>query len=125
MVAEPVPSLSERDEHLVDVGVELGDRPLKLLQVRHGQADQQRVVATEAARSAWRSWGSLARNLPLASSASTPGSRSPATRAASIARPETPSTSSGDRVQLDAGVLQGPGGCAGPPRRAPGTGRLR
>jgi hypothetical protein len=49
MVAEPIPSPGERDEHLVDVGVELGDRGLQLLQVRHGQADQQRVVATKAA----------------------------------------------------------------------------
>ena len=44
-------------------------------------------------RSAWRSWGSLARNLPLANSASTPGSRSPLIKAVSIARPDTPSTS--------------------------------
>jgi hypothetical protein len=49
MVAEPVPSPGERGEHPVDLGVELGDRGLQLLQVGHGQADQQRVVATKAA----------------------------------------------------------------------------
>jgi hypothetical protein len=31
------------------VRVELGDRPLELLQVRHGQADEQRVVGTKPA----------------------------------------------------------------------------
>jgi hypothetical protein len=31
MVAEPIPSPGERGEHPVDVGVELGDRPLQLL----------------------------------------------------------------------------------------------
>jgi hypothetical protein len=46
---QPVPSGSERGEHPVDVGVEFGDRGLQLLQVRHGQADEQRVVATKAA----------------------------------------------------------------------------
>ena len=35
----------------------------------------------------------MARNLPLASSASTPGSRSPLIKAVSIARPDTPNTS--------------------------------
>src|SRR5215204_1830607 len=44
-------------------------------------------------RSAWRSWGSFLRSLPLANSARTWGSRSPATKASSIARPETPRTS--------------------------------
>jgi hypothetical protein len=58
-------------------------------------------------RSAWRSWGSFLRSLPLASSARTWGSRSPATRAASIARPETPRTSVATEALLDAGVLQG------------------
>src|SRR5512133_2705207 len=58
-------------------------------------------------RSAWRSWGSFLRSLPLASSASVLGSCSPATRAASIARPDTPSTSVATETLLDAGVLQG------------------
>src|SRR5215218_1743050 len=58
-------------------------------------------------RSAWRSWGSFLRSLPLASSARALGSRSPATRAASIARPETPRTSVATETLLDAGVLQG------------------
>ena len=58
-------------------------------------------------RSAWRSSGIFLRSLPLASSASTSGSRSPATRARSIARPDTPKHVGGDRVQLDPGVLQG------------------
>src|SRR6266536_1294656 len=40
-------------------------------------------------RASW-SWGSLARRRPLASSARSWGSRTPATRACSIARPETP-----------------------------------
>src|SRR5829696_5088104 len=58
-------------------------------------------------RSAWRSWGSFLRSLPLASSARTLGSRSPATKASSIARPETPRTSVATETLLDAGVLQG------------------
>src|SRR5215211_6652381 len=58
-------------------------------------------------RSAWRSWGSFLRSLPLANSARTWGSRSPATRAASIARPETPRTSAATETLLAAGVLQG------------------
>ena len=86
---QPVPSLRERGDHPVDVGVELGDRGLQLLEVGHGQADQQRVVghqtgpaAPGAAGGAWRAtclW-------PVRGS--TPESRSPATSASSIARPE-------------------------------------
>jgi hypothetical protein len=49
MVAEPVPSLGEQSEHPVDLGVELGDRGLQLLQVRYRQADKQRMVGTKAA----------------------------------------------------------------------------
>jgi hypothetical protein len=49
MVAEPVPGLGERGDHPVDVRVELGDRGLQLLQVRHGQADQEGMVATKPA----------------------------------------------------------------------------
>jgi hypothetical protein len=104
---QPVPSPGERGEHPVDVGVELGDRGLQLPQVRHGQADEQRVVATKRPRSPWPSWGSLARSRPLASSASTPGSRSPATSAGEHRPPRGTQHVSGDRVQLDAGVLQG------------------
>jgi len=46
---QPVPGLGERGEHPVDVGVELADRGLQLLQVGHGQADEQGVVGTKAA----------------------------------------------------------------------------
>jgi hypothetical protein len=49
MVAEPVPGLGERGEHPVDVRVQLGNRRLQLLQVRQGQANKERVVATKAA----------------------------------------------------------------------------
>jgi hypothetical protein len=46
---ESVPSLRERSEDPVDLRVELGDRPFQLLQVRQGQANEQRVVGTKAA----------------------------------------------------------------------------
>jgi hypothetical protein len=49
MVPLPVPSHSEPSEHPVDVGVELGDRGLQLLQVRYSQADEQGVVVPEPA----------------------------------------------------------------------------
>jgi hypothetical protein len=75
------------------VRVELGDRPLQLLKVRQGEADEQRVVATKPPSQRLAELGKLARSRPLASSASTWGSRSPATSASSIARPEAPSTS--------------------------------
>jgi hypothetical protein len=75
------------------VGVEFGDRSFELLQVRQGQADEQRVVGTKPAPQRLAQLGELGRSRPLASSASVWGSRSPATRAASIARPEAPSTS--------------------------------
>ena len=51
--------------------------------------------------------GSLARNRPRASSASTRGSRSPPTRAASIARPQTPKMSVATKTLCGAGILQG------------------
>jgi hypothetical protein len=62
-------------------------------EVRQGQADQQRMVATKPALQRLAQLGELGAQPALASSASIPGSRSPAIRAASIARPETPSTS--------------------------------
>jgi hypothetical protein len=46
---QPVPSQGEQGEHPVDLRVEFGDRGLQLLQVRYGQADQQRVMSTEPA----------------------------------------------------------------------------
>jgi hypothetical protein len=75
--------------------------------VGKGQPDQQRMVLAEAAPQRLAQLGSFLRSLPLASSARTWGSRSPATRAPSIARPETPRTSVATETLLDAGVLQG------------------
>jgi hypothetical protein len=67
-------------------------------QVRHGQADQQRVVGTKATPQRLAQLGELGElgelgaQPALGQLSQHPGSRSPSTRAASIARPEAPST---------------------------------
>jgi hypothetical protein len=90
---QPVSSPGERGEHPVDVGIELGDRPLKLLQVRHGQADQQPMMGTKAAPQGLAQLRELGAQPPLGQLSQHLWSRSPATSASSIARPEAPSTS--------------------------------
>jgi hypothetical protein len=97
---QPVPSLGERGEHPIDVGVELGDRPLELLQVRQGQADEQRVVGTKPAPQRLAQLGKLGPQPPLGQLGQHLGSRSPATRASSIARPDPPSTSAATESSL-------------------------
>jgi hypothetical protein len=91
--------LSERADHPVHLLVERGDGDLEVLDVVQDKPDvvqdkpnEQGVVVGEPPLRARRSSGILARSLPLASSARTSGSRSPATSALSMARPETPST---------------------------------
>ena len=90
---QPVPSPRERGDHPVDMGVELGDRPLQLLQVRQGQMNEQRMVATKPAPQRLAQLRELGTQPALGQFGERLGSRSPATSAASIARPETPSTS--------------------------------
>jgi hypothetical protein len=77
---QPVPRLGEPGEHPVDMGVEFSDRGLQLLQVPKGQAHQQGVMVPEPAPQRLTQLGSLVRSRPLASSASTWGSRSPRTK---------------------------------------------
>jgi hypothetical protein len=103
---QPVSSPGERGEHPVDVGIELGDRPLKLLQVRHGQADQQRMMGTKAAPQGLAQLRELGAQPPLGqlsqhlwvALAGDQRLQHRATRGAQHV--------GGDRVQLDAGVLQ-------------------
>jgi hypothetical protein len=49
MVPLPVPGLSERGHHPVDLDVERGDGALQVLQVGKGQAHQQGVMVAEPA----------------------------------------------------------------------------
>jgi hypothetical protein len=93
MVAEPVTGHRERGDHLVDAAVQGGDRALQVLQVGKRQPDQQPMMVAEAAPQRLAQLGELGAQPALGQLGSTPGSRSPATRALRIARPETPSTS--------------------------------
>jgi len=120
MVTRPVTGHRERGDHLVDAAVQGGDGAFQVLQVPKRQPDQQPMVVAEAAPQRLAQWGSFLRSLPLASSARTLGSRSPATKALRIARPQTPRTSVATETLLDAGVLQGPVGSAGTRRGGPG-----
>src|SRR3954449_408523 len=105
---EPVTGPGERDTGLagvrgderVDALVELLDGALQVADVLQGESDQQRVVLAEAAAQRLPQGRDLVPQLSLASSARTTGSRSPATSAASIARPETPSTSEATESSL-------------------------
>ena len=105
---QAITGLSERGDDPVDRRVEFGDGPLQLLHVLQGEPHQQGVMAPKRPRRASRSSGSLLRSRPWASSATTLGSRSPASSAHSIARPETPSTSAAtepSRIEASSKVL--------------------
>jgi hypothetical protein len=105
---EPVTGPLERDsrpaggggEDGIDTFVELRGGGLEVGGVIEAEPDEQGVVVPEPARNAWRSSGIFLRSTPLASSARTSGSRSPATRACNIARPETPNTSEATESNL-------------------------
>jgi hypothetical protein len=72
-----------------------------------GQTDQQPMMLAEAAPQRLAHLGELLAQLALGQLRQRLGSRSPATRASSIARPDTPSTSVATETLLDAGVRQG------------------
>ena len=61
-----------------------------MLEVVQRQADHDRVVFGESTLQRRAQLGILVRSRPRASSASSSGSRSPAIKARSIARPDTP-----------------------------------
>lgn len=70
-------------------------------EVLQGEADEQGVVvARKRPLIASRSWGILTRSRPLASSARTLGSRSPAISALSIGPSDCPSTSEATESSL-------------------------
>ena len=107
MVAEPVTGHRVRGDHLVDAAIQGGDGAF---QVPPGGQGPARSATRGGRRSGppapGAAGGASLGSLPLASSARTWGSRSPATRAASMARPETPRTSAATEPLLDASVLQ-------------------
>jgi hypothetical protein len=89
------------------VGVELGDRGLQLRQMRHGQADEQCVVVAKPASqrlaelgelAAQPALGQLGQHLGVALPGDQGGQHRPTRHAQDVG---------GDRVELDAGVLQG------------------
>jgi hypothetical protein len=107
MVAEPVTGRGERGDHLVDAAVQGGDGAFQMLQVVKGQPDQQRVVVAEAASQRLAQLGELLAKLALGQLGQDLG----VAFAGDQGRQHRPARDaqdvSGDRVQLDAGVLQG------------------
>lgn len=90
---EAVTGLGERGDDPVDRHVEFGAGPLQLLDVVQGPPHQQGVVGAEVAASCLPQLGKLVAEATPGQLGEDLGSRSPASRARSIARPETPSTS--------------------------------
>jgi hypothetical protein len=65
MVAEPVGGHRERGDHLVQAGIQAGDRGLQVLQVPKGQPDQQPMMLAEAALQGLAQLGELLAQLAL------------------------------------------------------------
>jgi hypothetical protein len=107
MVAEPVTGHGERGDHRIDAAVEGGDRLLQVLEVVKGQPDQQPMMLAEAAPQGLAQLGKLGpqaapgqlrQDLPVAFAGNQSAQHRPARDAQDVG---------GDRVQLDASVLQG------------------
>ena len=94
----------ERARELLDPFGECRDRLVEKVDLQ--LPDEQRVVFGESGLRAPRAARDLLASAPLASSASNCGSWVPEIIASSISRADLPSTSEGDRGQLDPGVLQ-------------------
>jgi hypothetical protein len=90
----------QRGEALLDLPRQPLDGVLEVLNVREQFTDDERMVRAEGPSRASRNWGSFLRSWPRARSANAAGSRVPSTRAASIARPETPRTSEATELRL-------------------------
>ena len=98
---EPVTGLSERGDHPVDLDVEGGDRRFEVVDVVDDDPQHRGVVLAEpAAQRLAQHAGSSCAAPPWPSRRARSGSRSPAIRARSIARPDTPSTSEATESSL-------------------------
>src|SRR5215216_4027164 len=100
MVSSRSRATGERGDHLVHTGIEAGDRGLQVLQVVKRQPDQQPMMLAEAAPQGLAQLGKLLAQLALGQLGQDLGVALPATRAASIARPETPRTSAATESSL-------------------------
>jgi hypothetical protein len=107
MVAEPVTGHGEWGDHLVHAGVQAGDRGLQVLQVVKGQPDQQPMMLAEAAPQGLAQLGELLAQLALGQLGQDLGVALPADEGGQHRPARDAQHVGGDRVQLDASVLQG------------------
>jgi hypothetical protein len=97
---QPLGRQRERGDLRLDVGLEGGDVGADRIHAVQHRGQQERVMSVKWPVNASVSWPSLARMRVRASCASALGSRSPATSASSIARPETPKMSAATTLSL-------------------------
>jgi hypothetical protein len=87
--------------------VELGDRPLQLLKVRQGEADEQRVVGTKPPSQRLAELGKLGPQPPLGQLGQHLGVALPGDQRLQHRPTRGAQHISGDRFELDASILQG------------------
>src|SRR4029453_3689688 len=116
---QPVGRRRERDDQLLELLVQLGDVSVQPIPPAQHPGQQEPVMVGETPVKASSRTRCLARIRPRASSASTLGSRSPATSASSIARPETPKLSEATTLSLMWASTRQPAPRAGSRRCAP------
>jgi len=104
---EVVAGFSERGHHLVDLGVEVGGGGLEVGVWSKTRRMSRAWCSLNRPRSGLAQLRDLLAQPSLGQLRQSSGSRSPATRAASMARPETPSTSEPTESNLMPGVLEG------------------
>ena len=104
---QPVTGRGERGDHLVHTGVEAGDRGLQVLQVPKRQPDQQRMMLPEAAPQGLAQLGKLLAQLALGQLGQDLGVAFAGDQGLEHGPARDAQDVGGDRVQLDASVLQG------------------
>jgi hypothetical protein len=107
MVTRPVTGHRERGDHLVDAAIQGGDGAFQMLQVGKGQPDQQPMVLAEAAPQRLAQLGELLAQLALGQLGQDLGVAFAGDQGLQHRPARDAQDVSGDRVQLDAGVLQG------------------
>jgi hypothetical protein len=107
MVTRPVTGHRERGDHLVDAAIQGGDGAFQVLQVVKRQPDQQRVVVAEAASQRLAQLGELLAQLALGQLRQRLGVALAGDQGLEDRPARDAQDVSGDRVQLDASVLQG------------------